>query len=287
MMQWMVKPLLGMWVTSLLGLGGAQAALASTAVASSMNMQDYRFLKISETGSQVFQESLTWQVDQWEQYRWSHAKPRACAYNLSKVLERAGLRSYSDSTVTGMLDKAKSQIDKKGQGVFVELPKADKQGIIDGLNRIYNGHIPAGTLVAGCRAKNCKRHIDGGQHIGMVGHISADGVLWIWHNNWLRKTPRSKFDPYMVSRRNMRNGYPRQWMPTPWLKLQFENGRIVDFKKMLPQIDDTDPNQFYITLAVVPEIAREIDKKLQESRREIEGLSIHYTRPYSERIASR
>lgn len=103
------------------------------------------------------------------------------------------------------------------------------------------GYIPIGMVVAGLDTKN-----DGAAsgHVGIVGHIEPgdiEDILMIYHNNWLRpgSTPQKQphFEtvykgilrhPYMISARNMYfHGHLRTWMPTPWLKLNKETGKVI------------------------------------------------------------
>jgi hypothetical protein len=127
------------------------------------------------------------------------------------------------------------------------------------LATIDHGHLPAGTIVAGL---NVNTSAPGDQHIGFIGHSDPDGTVWIYHNNWYRpENEGGRRRDYMVSDENLRRGFPRQWMATPWIKIKRDSaGKITGVTSLLPALDDMDPfnANFRVTLAILPQIAREL-----------------------------
>jgi hypothetical protein len=70
----------------------------------------------------------------------------------------------------------------------------------------------------------------------------------------------------MVSKLFLEKGYIRQWMPTPWLRLiRNSAGVVTEIKSLMPQIDDLDPKQYYVSLAIPKEITVEIASGLGRS----------------------
>jgi hypothetical protein len=215
-------------------------------------------------GRKVFQASRLWMSKQELRY----AMPKNCANNVSIVL-RSALRAegilgsssrmpYEAESVYQLVESVRGA---SGSHV-VDMPILNSDGsFVALLNREFNGHIPVGTVVAGCPKSFPKCNGAGGsQHVALIGHTDSNGVVWVYHNNWLRpenldgKRPPS-LNPYMVSEANLAGGHPRQWMPTPWVRLtKNADGHVVKAERMLPQIDDLDPAQFFMKLAVIPEI---------------------------------
>ena len=215
-------------------------------------------------GKTVFQASRLWMTKQEKQY----AKPKNCANNVSIVL-RSALRAdgvigasaklpYESESVYRMLQSVRSA---SGSHV-VDMPLLKSDGkFVAMLNSEFKGSVPVGTIVAGCPTSYPRCNGDGGaQHVAVIGHTDANGVVWVYHNNWLRpdnlggRRP-ANLEPYMVSKANLSAGYPRQWMPTPWVRItKNAEGVVTKAERMLPEIDDMDPAQYYMKLAVIPEI---------------------------------
>jgi hypothetical protein len=176
-----------------------------------------------------------------------------CASNVSKVLFLSGITTYDQEGVRNLI----ADVGGKG-GEVSKMPQA-KAAFIAKLGGIHGGHIPAGTIVAGMSTKSSN---PGDQHVGLIGHTDPDGTVWAYHNNWYRpENEGGKRKEHMVSDANLRRGFPRQWMPTPWIKITRDaSGQITDVKSLLPALDDMDPFNatFQVTLAVPKEIAREL-----------------------------
>lgn len=90
---------------------------------------------------------------------------------------------------------------------------------------------------------NVRTSNPGDQHIGFIGHTDADGIVWIYHNNWYRPANENgQHKPYMISDANLRRGFERQWMATPWIQITRDaTGKVTDVKSLVPAIDDMDP----------------------------------------------
>lgn len=243
-----------------------------------MSAADIRAVSISDftldtptsLGKTVFQASRLWMTKQEKRY----AKPKNCANNVSIVL-RSALRAdgiiepraklpYEAESVYNMIQSVR----KAPGSHVVDMPILSSDGkFVAMLNSEFKGSVPVGTIVAGCPKNFPRCNGEGGaQHVAVIGHTDADGVIWVYHNNWLRpenlggRRP-ANLEPYMVSKANLSAGYPRQWMPTPWVRItKNEAGIVTKAERMLPEIDDMDPAQYYMKLAVIPEIHKLVSR---------------------------
>jgi len=222
------------------------AAVARTRVDSRLTFDLY-----TPTARKIFQASTYWEDAQDENPRFP--KARMCATNVSKVLFLAGVTGYDQEGVRRLI----ADVGEAG-GKTYKMPQT-KSEFIQKLNTIYNGHIPAGTLLAGMSIHSSN---PGDQHVGFIGNTDRDGVIWIYHNNWYRpENEGGARKAHMVSDANLRRGFPRQWMATPWIKVKRDSsGKAVDVTSMLPALDDMDPlnRDFQSTLAIPREILSEL-----------------------------
>lgn len=202
-------------------------------------------------GEKIMKASHYWMgvQDKYPKY----PKARMCASNVSKVYFLSDVREYDQEGVRNLIADVNS-----GGGQTFKMSQ-NKAKFIEKLNTIHGGHLPAGTMVAG---ESITSSNPGDQHVGIIGHTDSDGVVWIYQNNWYRpENENGARKPYMVSDANLKRGFPRQWMATPWLKLTRDaSGKVVDAKTMIPAIDDMDPfNPGYSnTFAIPREIAEEL-----------------------------
>jgi len=207
-------------------------------------------------GERILERSRAWEREQVLQ-KAEFAQPRMCAHNVSEVLERSGLYSYSDYLVPHMISAVKAR-----GGLVFELDTRDKQGALASLNARFGGRLPVGALVNGCLNRDCSG--DGGDgHIAILGHTDADGVVWLYHNNWYRPdNERGEWREHMVSREYYYDlGLRRQWMATPWIKVERDEatGALVDVVGLMPQIDDLDLfTGYFITVSIMPELLAEV-----------------------------
>lgn len=206
---------------------------------------------LTPTGEKIMKSSFYWMgvQDKYSRY----PKARMCASNVSKVLFLSQISRYDQEGVRNLI------ADVGGAGGQTFKMSQNKAKFIEKLNTIHGGHLPAGTLVAG---ESITSSNPGDQHVGIIGHTDSDGVVWIYQNNWYRPENEGGVrKPFMVSDANLRRGFPRQWMATPWLKLTRDaSGKVIDAKTMIPAIDDMDPfNPGYSnTFAIPKEIANEL-----------------------------
>ena len=217
---------------------------------------DTQFGIYTEIGTELLLQSQAWETMQIEEAE-EFAQPRMCAHNVSHVLELTGLKSYSDYLVPHMLDA----VEVRG-GLVTQLDTRDKQGFIKSLNNLFNGHIPVGSLINGCLYQDCSGE-GGDGHIAILGETDADGVVYLYHNNWYRPDNEGgKRKPYMVSPEYYdEHDLRRQWMKTPWIRVHrdVDTNEIVDVDGLLPEIDDLDPyTGFFITVSILPEILHEL-----------------------------
>ncbi|MBX3221587.1 MAG: hypothetical protein KF795_13785 [Labilithrix sp.] len=219
--------------------------------AQSQSLGDLAFENLTPTGAKLMRASQWWMDAQDESPR--YPRPRMCASNVSKVLFLAGVTRYDQEGVRNLI----ADVRTEGGAVF-KMPQT-KRPFIEKLVTIYGGRIPAGTVVAGM---NVRTSAPGDQHVGFIGHTDRDGTVWIYHNNWYRPANEGgQRKPYMVSNENLRRGFERQWMATPWIRITRDSaGAITDVASLLPALDDMDPfnPSFQVTLAVPSELVREL-----------------------------
>ena len=209
------------------------------------------FPLITPTGIKAMSASEEWRRQQINYLQFP--QPAMCASNVSVVFNRIGLQKYSSPLVPGMTAKIRSQ-----GGISIKLPK-DRFGLTQTLNALFKGKIPPGSLVSGCLRANCTGE-KGDGHISIVGFNDQDDILHLYHNNWYRpdnyNPPVRK--PWMVSEAYYSRGLIRQWMTTPWLKLsRSQDGNIESLSVILPEIDDLDPTNYFVTISIPVEIINE------------------------------
>lgn len=212
-----------------------------------------RFHLITPTGEKIFASMKAWEAGQVAQAN-TLAQPAMCAANASKVLELAGINSYSSPLLMTMVNSVK----KRG-GLVMELPKSRIE-IAKALKSVFNGRLPVGSFVSGCLNRDCSGQAGDG-HIALVGDIDDAGYIKIYHNNWYRpdNNPEKKWYQHMIPMDWYNKGYRRKWMATPWVYLQRDSaGSPLDIKVRLPEIDDLDPTNYYVTLSIPGEILNEV-----------------------------
>lgn len=209
-----------------------------------------RFDQITPTGERIFAASVQWMRDQ-ENEADIFARPAQCANNVSRVLEMAGITAYSSPLLTDVVASAQ----RRG-GLVITLPK-ETRSIAQVLESKFAGSLPVGTLVSGCLRADCRGDAGDG-HISIVGDLDANGHIQLYHNNWYRPENRP-WRPYMIPLWWYQLGYTRKWMPTPWLGRQRDSrGGLTDVGVVLPEIDDLDPTNYFLTLTIIPEILAEM-----------------------------
>ena len=222
---------------------------------------------LTTTGARITSAAQNWGTAQWSE-RKKYAVPATCAINMTRVFAEAGLPQYKGDSVVAFFNSLQNEIRRTKSGQIVRLPKGDPAGVAKALATINGGRIPPGTVILGCTDPTCTKY-GPNEHIAVVGGVKGD-TLWSWHNNWLREASFGKnvdrdklraswLGPYMVSRRNVDQGFPRQWMQTPWVKTSATPSGGRRATAVVPAIDDLDPNQYYLTVVVPPEIDRELN----------------------------
>ena len=210
-----------------------------------------KFDLITPTATKMMKASYYWMAQQVNNP--TYPQPRMCASNVSKIMFLSGIDRYDQEGVRNLVADAKS----KGAETHV-MPKTTA-AFVATLNTIHNGHLPAGTWVAG---ESVTSSAAGDQHVGIVGHTDADGVVWIYQNNWYRPDNENGVrKPYMVSDANLKKGFQRQWMATPWLKVTRDaSGKVTNVEDMIPAIDDMNPfnGEYQTTLAIPEEIVHDL-----------------------------
>lgn len=213
-------------------------------------LTDYRFERITPTGEKIFAAAVAWERMQELQAR-TFAQPAQCANNVSRVFEMAGLSGYSSPLLWNMVSAAKQR-----GGFVIELPK-NTRSIARIIEDYFEGALPVGALISGCVKRDCSGDAGDG-HISLVGHVDSSDALRLYHNNWFRPENRP-WRTHMIPLAWYQSGYLRKWMSTPWISRSFDvQGRLVDIGVMLPEIDDLDPTNHFVTLTVIPEIMAEI-----------------------------
>lgn len=238
-----------------------ETEVQSTAVESALSNQfsdqklltENRFHLITPTGARIFAAGKVWEKKQELQANY-FAKPAMCATNASKVLEMAGVHGYSSPLLMNMVNSAR----KRGAWV-INLPKGRAE-IASKLKQVFNGKIPVGSFVSGCLRPDCSGEAGDG-HIALVGDVDSSGYIKIYHNNWYRPDNHADrmWRPYMIPMDWYNKGYRRKWMATPWIYIhRDQNNAPRDISVPLPEIDDLDPTNYYLTLTIPSEILREL-----------------------------
>ena len=246
---------------------------------------------LTPTGEKIFEAALTWENEQWK-YRndsnvhhrlFATPSPRMCAGNVSQVFYMTGISEFKTEYRWSGVDEVFTSI-KSRQGASVHRLPQYKTGIINKLKSIHNGHIPVGSVVGGCKVVNsnndCRGQM-GSRHVGVIGdtivksHPSNSDLqletILAYHNNWYRpdNAGGQHIEPYMVSKRNLNAGFPRQWMATPWLTLtrNKRTSEIVDVKTPLinphtgeAALDDMDPWLYHVFVAIPSRVQWEINQ---------------------------
>ncbi len=210
-----------------------------------------KFDLLTPTGTRMMKSAYYWMGQQDKNPR--YPKARMCASNVSKIFFLSEITSYDQEGVRALV------ADVKSAGGTTYKMSTQKAKWIATLNSIHGGHLPAGTIIAG---ESTTSSNPGDQHVGIIGHTDADGVVWIYQNNWYRpENEGGARKPFMVSDANLKRGFPRQWMATPWIKITRDaSGTVTDVVTMIKAIDDMDPfnGGYSSTLSIPKEISAEL-----------------------------
>ncbi|KAJ3104359.1 hypothetical protein HDU97_009332 [Phlyctochytrium planicorne] len=239
-------------------------------------MSSFNFVNPTPAGLKVFENSLTWRSLQLEPSAMGRfPQPHECADNISHVFCTMSNLAFTPSLAVGDLKyNIRSPMTASEKAKWTVNISGSKSNFISQLSQFYNGHIPLGTIVAGCLNPNCDGEA-GDAHVGFVGNMInvvtsptdktklQSAVYMIWHNNWLRKEDRNAVlleglglqGQYMIDKELFEAGkIQRQWMATPWMKVVWDDkGNIVDAISVLRSLDDMDPyNAEYHVALVCP-----------------------------------
>lgn len=224
---------------------------AEVSAAQRTSLDGFTYESLTPTTTKIMRASRWW-MDRQDEYD-RYPRPRMCASNVSKVLFLSGLTSLDQEGVRNLI----ADVSSSG-GRVAKMPQ-NPAAFVEKLNAFAGGKLPAGTIVAGM---NTVTSAPGDQHVGFIGHTDPDGTVWIYHNNWYRPSNEGgQRKPHMVSDANLRRGYERQWMATPWVRLtRNAAGKITKAVSLMPAIDDMDPFNpgFQATLALLPEVVAEL-----------------------------
>jgi hypothetical protein len=259
----------------------------------------YHFDHLTPTGKKLFDAAKTWEKLQWSYRSSSEASrvfatpnARMCAGNLSQVFYMTGSTAFRSNYRWTAVDEVSTGIADHG-GKVINFSK-NKRQLIAQLNDVYGGRIPVGSVAGGClemdRNGTCRR-IDGSRHVGMVGHTVDVGVkdgiatevVMTYHNNWYRPENASgNRHKYMVSKRNLAAGFPRQFMAVPWIEIDRDviTKKILDVRTAVinpstggAAIDDMDPFTYNAFIAIPNEIALEIQAGKSQTTDGIGGVN--------------
>jgi hypothetical protein len=261
--------------------GDASIQCCSTAAASINDpVTSIATTNLTPRGSRFIVQSDSWKTIQLQRpFISSFPQKAQCANNLSKVMTMAGFDFvYNSPLVMGMINGIKSRIPASTMSrdyAFMK-PKQSAGVYAAQFTNMFGGYLPIGTVVGGCLYPNCEGE-SGDGHISFVCKVTdavwQNGALMkanfhLCHNNWLRKgvnTSRQLIDSlgtvgqYMVDQRLYNAGtIERQWMATPWLQLQWKDGKVSNVVSLLPEIDDLDPFQYYLYIAIPVEITSQL-----------------------------
>lgn len=243
-----------------------QAEIAPLSPAEKLNWDENRkifdnrkYEQITPTGEKIMAAAIKWQMEQAKSENARiYAQPAQCAQNISKVLAIAGLFKYKSPLVPNLIDAI-----RKSGGLVISLPK-NARSIAHFISTKLGSKIPTGTIVGGCLYQDCSG-VAGDGHVGVVGDIDETGALKIYHNNWYRPdNENGVWKKHMVPLSWYNAGFLRKFMSTPWINI-FRNpprvGMAYDISIELPAVDDLDPTNYYVTLAVPREILEEVKNK--------------------------
>lgn len=239
----------------------SELSQSETAIqALSTNHQQYysntRFHLITPTGGKIFAAMKEWEAGQIQKGKAEiYAQPAMCASNASHVLEMAGITGYSSPLLIDMVNAVK----KRG-GIVIQLPK-DSRSIAAKLKTVFGGRIPVGSFVSGCMRPDCSGKAGDG-HIALIGDIDDSGYIKIYHNNWYRPDnhPQKLWVEHMIPQDWYNKNFRRRWMPTPWIYLNRDKlGYPENIQVRLPEIDDLDPTNYYVTLSIPAELIKEVN----------------------------
>ena len=209
-----------------------------------------RFDLITPTGERVFAAAKEWMRVQ-EREASLFAAPFQGANNISRVFEMAGLSSYSSPVATDIMKAVRN----KG-GLSLTLPKNKKLAAAS-LEKYFGGLPPAGTLMVACRKEDCSATA-GESFLAFAGDIDSSDLLQIYHNNSYAPENRP-WRPHMIPLEWFRLGFTRKWMPTPWLSGQRDSrGGLTEIESVLPEIEQLDPENYFVSLYVIAEIVEEL-----------------------------
>jgi hypothetical protein len=213
-------------------------------------LETYRFELITPTGERLFAAAKEWMRAQ-EAGAAQFAGPSSCANNISRVFEMAGINSYSSPVPADIVNAIRSR-----GGLSVTLSR-NRKIAAEEIQKYFGGALPAGTLVSSCRSENCSGHsID--NTLGIVGEVDSSELIQVYHNNSYRPENRP-WQPHMIPLTWYRQGYQRKWMPTPWISLSRDAQSVpVEIKTVLPEIEQLDPENFRVSLTLIPEILTEL-----------------------------
>lgn len=214
-----------------------------------------RYELITPTGVRIMDANLQWEREQEQPANArSYAQPAQCARNISKIFEMAGLARYQSPLVPELVDLILSD-----GGLVVRLP-GSSEGITNVVAQRFGGRIPVGTVIAGCRFENCGGQAGDG-HVAIVGDVTFEGALKAYHNNWYRPdNENGTWKEHMIPLEWYKRGFRRKFMWTPWLTILRggeAGSRPIGVRVELPAIDDLDPTNYFVTLALPAEIRRE------------------------------
>lgn len=216
------------------------------------SLSGFTYDSLTPTTTKIMRAARWWMGQQDRESR--YPRPRMCASNVSKVLFLSEMTQFDQEGVRALIGDVRTN-----GGRVLKMPQ-DPASFVTKLNTLAGGALPAGTLVAGM---NINSSAPGDQHVGFVGHTDPDGTVWIYHNNWYRPANENGArKPFMVSDANLRRGFERQWMATPWVRLTRDaSGKVTKAVALMPAIDDMDPFNptFQVTLAILPQVAAELD----------------------------
>lgn len=243
-----------------------QAQIAPLSPAEKLNWDENRkifdnrkYEQITPTGEKIMAAAIKWQMEQAKSENARiYAQPAQCAQNISKVLSIAGLSKYKSPLVPNLIDAI-----RKSGGLVISLPK-NARSIAHIILTKLGSKIPTGTIVGGCLYQDCSG-VAGDGHVGVVGDIDETGALKIYHNNWYRPdNENGVWKKHMVPLSWYNAGFLRKFMSTPWINIYRNPPRVgmaYDISIELPAVDDLDPTNYYVTLAVPREILEEVKNK--------------------------
>ena len=239
------------------------------------DINSYAFSLLTPSGKELFGRMRQYIDIQKKDSFQDLAQALECSRNVSHVLHNQGKAFETSPDVPPghqSIQKLKHDLCTQNAQCYEFSQTGDPSAFLNFLKEKFPKGIPTGTVVFGLH----KEKTSGSSgHSALVGDKDHNGNIMLYHNNWLRpgSLPYGSFEqlknqtdtdiilrqPYMVPVKDMYiKERARSWMPTPWIKLYYNEDKTIENYKITTNttdlIDDLSPNDSkYKLYFIVPE----------------------------------